>query len=328
MTGRRVVLLVVLVGTAYAQFESGSSNTVGRVRVRVEFANHAPCDSSTRIGLTGSAGFAFAESSVSGECVAEFFDVPAGRYRVTVMGSDVANADDGDIEINPVITQEFEVRARHTGASDAVHGGAAFVSASDLGAPSNAVKEFAKANRLITRQDWTKAADRLHKAVELYPNYAAAYNNLGAVYSHMGDTTRAREALQKAITLNDRLAPAYVNLGRVSFIAKDFPGVESLLNKALALAPPGADELSLLAYAQLTDQHLTQALDTSREGHAMQLSGHAFLHLVAARVYELQTRIGDSMAELQLYLSEEPAGPRAGEVKKALATFQGQAAAR
>jgi hypothetical protein len=57
----------------------------------------------------------------------------------------------------------------------------------------------------------------------------------------------------------------------------------------------------------------------------MRLSGHAFVHLVSARAYELQHRIGDSMVELQLYLSEEPVGAHADEVRKALATFQAQA---
>jgi tetratricopeptide (TPR) repeat protein len=327
MTGRTVLLFVLLPGMAFAQIESGFSNNVGRVRVRVEFANHAPCDSSTRVALTGNSGFAAGDSSVSGECVAEFFDVPAGKYHVAVIGSNVANADSGDIEINPVITQELEVRARHTGGSELMHGvtSAAFVSVNDLNVPSSAAKEFEKANHLIAKQDWKKATDRLRKALALDPNYAAAYNNLGAAYSRMGDTAQAGEALQKAIALNDRLAPAYVNLGRVSFLVKDFPGAESYLNKALGLAPPDADELSLLAFAQLTNQHLDQAIATSRQGHSMRLSGHAFVHLVSARAYELQHRIGDSMVELQLYLSEEPVGAHADEVRKALATFQAQA---
>lgn len=327
MTGRTVVLLLALVGTGAAQVERGMSDMVRRVRVRVSFANNSPCDSSTRISLAGDAGFAVAEGSVNGECVAEFFDVPAGNYRVTLSGPNVANADEGAVEINPVIVQELQVRARHTGESDPMHGAAAgaFVSAVELGTPSNAVKEFEKASHLIAKQDWPKAVERLRKAIADYPSYAAAYNNLGIVYLRMGKSSQAREALQKAISLNDHLAPAYVNLSRVNISANDFQDAESLLSKATSLAPPDAATLSLLAFAQLSDQHLDQAIETSHQGHATRVSQHGFLHLVAARAYEQKHRIPDSIAELQLYLSEEPGGPRAEEVRKALATLQTQA---
>jgi len=275
-------------------------------------------------------GFALAEGSVNGECIAEFFDVPAGRYRVTVNGRDATNADDGNVEVNSAASQDLEVRARHTQSDMSQWArNAAFVSVGDLGVPSNAAKEFEKANRLIARQDWSKATERLDKGLALYPKYAAGYNNLGAVYSRMGKNAEAREVLQKAIALDDRLAPAYVNLGRLCFLEKDYAGAENFLTKAQRLAPAAnADELLLLAYAQLTDQHLEQALATARQGHLSQFNQHAFLHLVAARAYELQHKIADSVGELETYLREEPNGVQADKVKQALATFQAQTAAR
>jgi len=330
MTGR-LIAVVLLLGTACAQIESGSSEVARRVRVRIAFSDHAPCDSSTRVVLTGAMGFALAEGSVNSECTAEFFDVPSGRYRVTVRGADTANADEGDVEVNSVITQELEVRARHTEESDPNRLAArtTFISVTELGVPSNAAKEFEKANRLISKQDWAKATGRLHKGLAIYPKYAAGYNNLGAAYSHLGNNAQAREALQQAITLDDRLAPAYVNLGRLSFLEKDYSSAESLLTKALNMAPAeNADELFLLAYAQLTDQHLDQALQTSRQGHEAKLNQHAYLHLVAANAYEQQNKIAQSISELQMYLSEEPTSPRGEKVRSAIATLQAQVAAR
>jgi hypothetical protein len=50
------------------------------------------------------------------------------------------------------------------------------------------------------------------------------------------------------------------------------------------------------------------------------------LHLVAANAYEQQSKIADSMSELEAYLSEEPNGIRSEKVRKALATFQAQTA--
>lgn len=330
MTGRLIAVVLLLLGTVRAQIQRDSSDAVRRLRVRVAFGDHAPCDTSTRVALTGNRGFAFAEGSVNGECTAEFSDVPSGRYRVAVRGSDATNADEGDVEVDPVITQDVEVRARHTEQSGpnqwAKH--AAFVSVTELGVPADAAKEFEKANRLIAKQDWTKAAERLQKGLAKYPKYAVGYNNLGAVYSHLGNHAQAREALQHAIDLDQRMAAAYVNLGRLSFLEQDYPAAESHLNKATSLqAAMNADELFLLAYSQLTDHHFDQALETSRTGHA-NFSQHAFLHIVAANAYEQQRKIPESMSELRLYLNEEPTGPQAEKVREALATFEAQSGTR
>jgi tetratricopeptide (TPR) repeat protein len=327
MTGRLLVLSFLLVGAGSGQIDRGSSETAGRVRLRVAFADHAPCTASTRVALIGNNGFAVAETSANGECLAEFSEVPAGKYRVAVSGGDAVNTDEGDIEITSVITQELEIRARHTGDSVSASSSASFVSVSDLRIPSNAAKEFGRASRMIAKQDWSKAMDRLHKALATYPAYAAAYNNLGAVYSRVGNLTQARAAFEQAIALNDHLAPAYVNLARINFLEKDFSGAESLLNKAASLCALTADELNLLAYSQLLNQHAEEALETSRRGHATQVAHHAFLHLVAAHVYEQQGELDASIGELQTYLSEEPAASRSAEVKKALVTLQTQHAA-
>jgi Flp pilus assembly protein TadD len=323
MTGRLIAVVLLLLGAACAQIQLGSNDVVRRLRVQIAFGDNA-CDFSTRVVLNGDMGVEHAEGSVDGECKAEFLDVPSGRYRVTLSGNDATNADEGDVQVNPVVAQDVEVRAKHTKsdpANWAMH--SAFISVKELRVPSNAAKEFVKANRLIAKQDWAKASESLRKGLAVYPNYAAAYNNLGAVYSRMGNNAEARQALHQAIALDDHLAPAYVNLGRISFLEKDYPNAESLLTKATTLEPAAnADELFLLAFAQLKDQHLDQALQTSRQGHEAGLNEHGFLHIVAANAYEQQNKIAESTAELQSYLREEPKGVQAEKVKKALEIFQ------
>lgn len=331
MTDRLIAVFLLLAGTACAQFQTDSSDMVRRLRVRVAFADHAPCDSSMRVVITGAMGFALGEGSVNGECTADFFDVPSGRYRVTVRGSDAMNADDGDVEVNSVVAQDVEVHAKHTEASESLRlaSHTAFVSVKELGVPSNAAKEFEKADRLIARQEWAKATEHLQKGLAIYPNYAGGYNNLGAVYHRRGNNVQARQALQQAIALDGHLAAAYVNLGRLNFLEKDYASAEPLLKKAVELeTEANADEFLLLAYAQVTDRHFYEAIETSRQGHAMKLDEHGPLHLIAANAYERQNRIVDSVAELQTYLAEEPGGFLAEKVKTAIATLQAQMASQ
>jgi tetratricopeptide (TPR) repeat protein len=220
-----------------------------------------------------------------------------------------------------------EIEARHLGRSDAIQGHptSAFVSVGELGIPSAAQKEFKKANDLISKQQWTRAAERLRRAIAIYPQYAAAYNNLGAAYARMGDMAEARESLEKAITLNDHLSFAYVNLGRVSFAEKDYPRVEAFIEKALSLAAPDAAELTLLAYAQLADRHLDQTIRTGQLAHHSQLTHHAFLHLLVAKADELEGKDEDSARELEQFLNEEPTGKQADQVRRVLANFHANA---
>lgn len=324
MTGRLLFLSLFLVGGAMAQMGTGSSDTTARVRIRLVLPAGAPCTPSSRVSLVGNTGFSFAETSATGECIASFFDIPSGKYRVALSG-DVANADDGEVEVSAM--QDVEVRARRADdPTNSAGGSPTFVSVSDLRVPISAAKQFGKANQMIAKRQWSKAADRLQSAVTLYPAYAAAYNNLGAVYSREGKNAQAREALLQAITLDGHLAAAYVNLARVDFADKNFADAEALLNRESSLAELTANELDLLAYAELMNQHFDQAVETSRRGHGAQLEHHAFLHLIAAHVYERENRIADSVAELQTYLEEEPTAPRCDEVKKAIATLQAQVA--
>lgn len=48
---------------------------------------------------------------------------------------------------------------------------------------------------------WREAIYRWEKAVELDPNYAAAFNDLAIAYEHEGQLEKARKAYEKAIDL-------------------------------------------------------------------------------------------------------------------------------
>jgi tetratricopeptide (TPR) repeat protein len=195
------------------------------------------------------------------------------------------------------------------------------ISASDLGVPARARKEFRKANELIAKHDVKQAIQKLNNAIAIYPDYALAYNNLGVLYSHLGDHVREREALEKAISLNDHFALAYLNLGKMHIGEGDFSAAEKALTQANAFDPTEPATLVLLAYAEFSDGRFDDAIVTSREAH--ELSGpHALAHRIAARAFLKKGDAEGAIAELKLCLEEEPTGDRAEHARLDLETIQ------
>jgi tetratricopeptide (TPR) repeat protein len=214
---------------------------------------------------------------------------------------------------------ELAVQLKRPNGWDRSHGvpGSILVSPSDLGVPSRARKEFEKANELMGRRDLTQAIQKLNKAISIYPAYAVAYNNLGVIYSRLGDRVRERESLQRAININDHFALAYLNLGRLNIAGGDFPGAEAALDKASTLDPSDVMTLMLLSYSEFMDQRFDEAIATTRKAHALD-EPHAFVHRVAARAFEQQRQRANAIAELELFLKEEPPGPRADAARQEL----------
>jgi tetratricopeptide (TPR) repeat protein len=311
MKGRACGVFFLLVGSVVAQLDGMSH----RVRIRVVFSNGG-CDGSMNVRLVARSGVA-AEAATNEHCEADFNGIPDGTYHVSVSGRDFPDTD--TVISTATGSTEFEVKVPRAGGDNMAPG--ASISAADLRIPAKAQKEFDRANELISRQDYAKAIQTLNHAIAIYPDYAAAYNNLGTIYSKLGDRAHEREALEKAISINDHLATAYMNLARMDMTAGDFASAEAELKKASSSDPLDGITLVLLAYSEFMEHHFDDAIATSRKAHTLE-SAHAFAHQVAARAFEQKRDDANAIAELELFLKEEPSGQRADSARKELASLQ------
>ena len=319
MKSRLCVVVLLLAASTAAQLDSG--NMIRRVRVRVAFESGI-CEISAHVTLAGLGG-PMAVGDTNDQCEIDFFNLPEGTYHVTVSGDRIAHAEAGDIHLMYGGPDEFEVQVTRPKAVIRNVGmfGNALVAASDLSVPSRARKELDKANDLIEKREWTQAIHELNKAISIDPSFAVAYNNLGVIYSQIGDPARELEALQKAIRANDHFALAYINLGRMQITAGNYPAAETALDKASAFDPTDPQTLILLSYAEFMDHRYDEAIATSRKAHALE-KPHAFVHRVAARAFEKKMQGASAIAELELFLKEEPPGPRAEAARKELQTVE------
>jgi tetratricopeptide (TPR) repeat protein len=319
MSGRVLLTFSLFVSSVFAQLDAGS--TMRRVKVRVAFVNGG-CDASTYVTLMGRNGPA-AQGIANDQCEVEFVNVPVGTYHLAVSGQNFADTETGPLIMNSG-SADLEVEVKRKGEPERTNGApvAPLISATDLGIPSGAKKEFDKANQLTEQKNFPKAIKELNKAIALYPAYAGAYNNLGVIYARLGDRSREREALEKALSINDRFAPAYVNLGRMNITAGDYPNAEIALSKAHAFDPNDALTMVLLTFVEFVNRHFDEAIATSRQAHSLSQGSHAFAHQVAARALEQQQRMREAVVELELFLKEEPSGPRAEIARKELSALQ------
>ena len=318
MTSRVLVVFVLLAGSAGAQLDAGTATR--QVRVRVAFTNGG-CDPA-HVTLMGQRS-SVAEAAADEKCEVNFANVPVGSYHLTAQGRTFAATDSGSIDVSSTGSAEFEVKVKRTTDFEWNRGmtSMALVSTSDLGVPARARREFDKANELLAKQDLSQALQKLNKAIAIYPSFAVAYNNLGVIYARLGEPKREREALEKAISVDDHLALAYANLGRLSIGASDFSSAATALSKATAFDPTEPVTLLLLAYAEFMDRRFDDAIAATRKAHGLQ--GHpAFVHRVAARALEQNRDLDRAIAELRLFLEEEPSGPQADAVRNELEVVQ------
>ena len=316
----------LLVTSACAQRGSRGgmdTSSTGNVTIRVVYPDERPAPAQLLVQLMGggsAAAMATAFTNAAGETT--FSGVPLGMYHVAISGESIENSDSGSFEVDSrksAQTQFVYVKPKTLATQSP--GGPATIPASSLRVPKKAEREFNKGGDAITAHDWKKALEHLNKAIELYPEYVAAYSNLGVVYGQLDDPVHQREALEKAVSLDDHFAPALVNLARLDYRDKRFSEAQDLLEKATRVDPSNAQTLTLLAQADLVNQHYDDAIANAKKVHNLPHEHFAIIHYIAARALEFKHRGQDALAELQTMLKEEPDGPRAAEARNEAAAI-------
>jgi tetratricopeptide (TPR) repeat protein len=87
---------------------------------------------------------------------------------------------------------------------------------------------------LFHRRELAAAEVEFRKALDIRPDFAEAYNNLGLTLSDLGKKEESVEAFKKAIDLSPEAPEAYNNLGCLYRIKKDYQQAVELFNQAIA----------------------------------------------------------------------------------------------
>lgn len=200
----------------------------------------------------------------------------------------------------------------------------ATVSKFDLKAPGRARREYNTGLRLLTRNDFKKAAERLKKATTIYPQFVAAHNALGCAYFSLGQNDLARQEFWQAIQVDDHLSSSYLNLGRAELALGHLPAALASMEKGSSIAPFNSSLLLALTYTQFLNHDYPAAIKSAQRAHSRVHSGIAVVHYFAAASWQAQNNVRETRFELQTFLAEDPTSPFAEHARRIVEEIQAE----
>lgn len=129
------------------------------------------------------------------------------------------------------------------------------ISAKSMSATAN----FYQALNHIQQYDWQNASARLKRAIELDPDFAQAYVNLGVVYMNSGEPQLARDQLLKALQLFPESELAYYNLGLLYVQSNQYDQSINYFQQALKINHNNCETLTELGNAYIKANNFSMA---------------------------------------------------------------------
>jgi tetratricopeptide (TPR) repeat protein len=141
------------------------------------------------------------------------------------------------------------------------------LSVTTMAAPDAARKALEKAGELEKKNKLDEAQQSLEKAVDIYPQYAVAWSELGQLQYASHDQAAAQHSFEQALAADSKYAKPYLWLAQMAVDAQQWQTVVDVTNKLLALNStsfPGAWFLNASGNYNL--QNFDAAEHAAREG--------------------------------------------------------------
>jgi tetratricopeptide (TPR) repeat protein len=198
------------------------------------------------------------------------------------------------------------------------------VSASALNAPEPARKAYGKGVNAMTDEKWAAAQKNFEKAVEIDPDYAAAWSDLGEVFQKQSMPTEARAAWEKAVRADPKYIKPYIQLAMLDLAEKRPEDAADIAGKAVAMNPLEFPELYFYyAAANYNLKHLDLAEANARRATELD-NAHEIprAELLLATVLVAKGDRSGALQHFRKYLEIVPKAPDADQVKRAIAQLE------
>jgi tetratricopeptide (TPR) repeat protein len=221
---------------------------------------------------------------------------------------------------NATLRNDATIMLKHSGI---LHEGST-VTASSLNAPEPAKKAFGKGVNSMEDEKWAAAQKNFEKAVEIYPQYAQAWSDLGEALRKQSRPTEARAAWERAVAADPKYIKPYIQLTMLDLEEKRPEDAATIAGKAVAMNPLEFPALYFYnAVANFNLKHLDVAEISARR--ATELDTAHELPRAELLLGSLLSAKGDRAGALQhfrKYLELVPKAQDADQVKRAIARME------
>jgi tetratricopeptide (TPR) repeat protein len=184
-------------------------------------------------------------------------------------------------------------------------------------APKGARKEFQKATDLEKNGQSDDAIRHYRKAIEIYPDFYAARNNLGAALMSRAQYGEAQQQFEKVIALNATDGASYFNLANLYLITKQAEQAQIWVERGLARQPDSAlGQFLQGSLYELTGRFKEAETSLRRSIELDPLMAKA--HLALVNLYIRTKREEQAVSELRAFLTAFPNDPFAPKAKQVL----------
>jgi len=316
-----LVVMLAMAAVCSAQIDRRQPPTPVMLRLFITIDGYAEKAGYATVELMDAVGSGNAlDSKLTDNDGIVIFQTLPGLHRIRITGLNIKSYE-GDLEIARNETSHVErIRVRHADAgrrtNQTLPGGT--VAALRLTVPGSARKAFEQASEAMYKQHWQESRALFESAIREYPKYDLAYNGLGMVEVELNEMAAARESFSKAVELNPDFPAAYRNLARISFAQRNYEEADAFLVKSLEVEPLNVWALSSASNAELLIHKYSDAIAHARKAHSVPHQGLAGVHIVAALALEATHQPFEAVKEYQLYLDEDPKGRDADRARKAI----------
>jgi tetratricopeptide (TPR) repeat protein len=205
------------------------------------------------------------------------------------------------------------------------HANGTAVSETSATAPKNALKEFEKARDDYMDKKLDKAENDLKKAVEIDPQFAAAWFQLGKL-QRKANSGEAMESFSKAVAADPKYVPPYEQLAELNAMAGKWQDVENQTEHSLKLDAAGSAQIWYYnALAKFNLGQRKEAEESAKKALAMDPNHSAPNTEQLLAVLEAgRGDYNDALQHLKHCLTYLPAGSNADLVKQQISQVEPQ----
>ncbi|MBZ5725394.1 MAG: tetratricopeptide repeat protein [Acidobacteriia bacterium] len=196
------------------------------------------------------------------------------------------------------------------------------VTATELALPAKALREYEDAQKDLARRDVESAVKRLEHAVELAPQFSAAWNNLGTIAYQTRNFLRAEECFREALAADPAAYEPLVNLGGVLLNLRKLAEAMDCNLHAMLARPHDALANSQLGMTYFEVGNFDLALKYLERAREIDPAHFSHPQLMLA---EIHLRRGENRAaadDLEDFVKHHPDYPQAEKVRENIAKLR------